>query len=49
MIVVNNTKRRKLQYVSLADSDKLSASTGMLFFADSGNGWKRWAGQYRLR
>jgi hypothetical protein len=41
MIVVNNTKKRKLQYISLADSDKLSASIGQVTFADSGNGWNR--------
>lgn len=38
MMLVNNTKKRKLQYISLADSDKLTASIGKQFFADSCNG-----------
>jgi hypothetical protein len=37
-IALNNTKKGKLQYISLADSDKLTASIGKQFFADSCNG-----------
>jgi hypothetical protein len=31
--LVNNTKKRKLQYISLSESDKLSASIGQVTFA----------------
>jgi hypothetical protein len=43
-IVVNNIKKRKLQYISKADSDKLSAKIGHVTFADFRHGWNRWTG-----
>jgi hypothetical protein len=42
MIVVNNTKKRKLQYISLAYSDKLTPQIGAIPFRRLGQQWNRW-------
>jgi hypothetical protein len=49
MIVVNNTKKRKLQYISLAYSDKLTPQIGAIPFCRLGQQLESLAGQYRLR
>ena len=48
IIVINTPKKRKLQCVSLADSDKLSASIGPENFADS-LGLNRWQSDSEAR